>query len=114
MAARLLGEAENHAQAQAAALADLLGGEEGLEDVVDILRGYAGAGIGDREPDVMARRYIALCGGVVVIQFDVGGFDGQPAALRHGIAGVHGQVEQRTFQLARVDLGGRQAAGKDL
>ncbi len=48
-AAGLLDDAVDHGEAEPGALADLLGGEEGLEDLVDDLRRDAGAGVLDLE-----------------------------------------------------------------
>ena len=50
IAAGLLGEAERLAQPEAGALADFLGGEERLENRIQVRSGDAGAGIGDRRP----------------------------------------------------------------
>ena len=43
-----------------------------------------------------------MVGDVILIEGRVGGFDGQLAALRHGVAGVERQVEERGLQLAGV------------
>ncbi len=48
VAAGPLHDAVDHGEAEAGALAELLGGEEGLEDVLEHLRRDAGAGVGDR------------------------------------------------------------------
>ena len=50
--------------------------------------------------------------GAVVEPF-VGGLDGQPAAVRHGVARVDAQVEQRVFELVGIDQRRPQAAGAD-
>ena len=42
------------------------------------------------------------------IQLDIGGFNGQVSALRHGVAGVDGQVHDDLFDLSRVGLHLRQ------
>jgi hypothetical protein len=42
--------------------------------------------------------------GIRIVEEGVSGFDGQLAALRHGIARVDGYVEDRAFQLMRVGL----------
>src|ERR1044072_5829764 len=55
-AAGLAGEAVDHGEAEAGALADLLGGEEGLGHLLQYLGRDAAAGIGDGEHDIIARR----------------------------------------------------------
>jgi hypothetical protein len=50
----LLCEAEGLAKAEAGALADFLGGEERLEDGLDIVRRDAAAGVCDRDRDIVA------------------------------------------------------------
>ena len=56
VAARLLDEAVDHAQPEAGALAGRLGGEERLERALDHLRAHAGAGVADRDHDVLPGR----------------------------------------------------------
>ena len=43
----------------------------------------------------------------------VGGLDRELAAVRHGVARVHGQVEDRALQLVRVGVGAPQASGQN-
>ena len=52
----LLGEAVDHAEAKAAALADLLGREEGLHYLFEHVGGDAGAGVRDAELHIIAGR----------------------------------------------------------
>ena len=67
MTARLLGEAIDHAEAQAAALAYLLGGEEGLESVLHCLLVHADAGIQNREEHILAQPDIGMSRRVIVV-----------------------------------------------
>ena len=39
---------------------------------------------------------------VVLIQRDIGGLDGQLAAVGHGVASVHGEVQDHLFDLAGI------------
>ena len=55
--------------------------------------------------DVQVRRGIAL------VQLDVAGLDGQPAAGRHGVPGVDRQVQQDLLDLAGVGLDRPQPVG---
>ena len=54
MAARLLGEAVDHRQPEAGALADRLGREERLEDLRERVRRHADAGVADADDGVVA------------------------------------------------------------
>ncbi len=99
-AARLLDEAVDHGEAQAGAAPRTLGGEEGLEDALDHRLLHAAAGVGDRQ-------HHAIAVGRVV---DVAGLDGQDAALvGHGVAAIDGEIDQRRFDLGRIDEGAPQA-----
>ena len=59
-AAGLLGESVDHAEAEAGALAHLLGGEERLEGAAGDLGRHAGAGIGHGDHDVVAGPRLAV------------------------------------------------------
>ena len=56
-AAGLLDDAVDGREAEAGALADFLGREERLEDLVDDLRRNAGAGVGHLDQHVVGRRH---------------------------------------------------------
>ena len=63
-AAGLVGEAEDLAEAEAGALADRLGGEEGLERALEHVGRHAAAGVGDADLDIIAGADVAdLVGG---------------------------------------------------
>ena len=100
--ARLAHEAVDHRQAEARALADRLRREERVERLGDDIRAHAGAGIGHAEREVLAGIEVALLGATVVEPF-VGGLDGDAPAIRHRVAGVDAEVEQRILELARID-----------
>ncbi len=91
VAARLLDDRIDLAEAEAGALAGALGGEEGIEHLVDEMGGDAGAGVADLDPD-------AVVGAG-------GGGNPDRAAVGHRIAGVDDEVEDRQFEL--VGVGGR-------
>src|SRR3989338_369136 len=92
-AAVLLDDAVADGQAQAGAPAGGLGGEEGVVDLAQVLRGDADAGVADLDLDA-----------AVV----VAGADGELAALRHGVAGVDQQVQEDLLELAGVAADDRQ------
>jgi len=52
----LLGKAIDHAQPEAAAFAELLGGEERLQDLFENFGRDSGAGVAHRQLDIVARR----------------------------------------------------------
>lgn len=96
----LPGEAVDHGKPRARALADVLGREERIENPRRHRVRHAGAAVGDRDLDIVARRQV----GLVRRQAKIGERDVQRAALGHGIAGVVGEVEDRLFQLAWTDV----------
>ena len=112
LATGLLGEAVDHRQAESGALSDRLGGEERVEGAGDHLRRHAGAAVADAQRDVLPGRQLALARRPLV-EPAVAGLDGQPAAGRHRVARIDAQVEQRVLELARVDEGAPQPAGRD-
>ena len=105
MPARLPDEAVDLAQAKAGALADLLGGEERLEHPLHRLLVHPVAAVGDGDGHVMARLRVGVAGGVGAVESDVRGLDEQPAAGRHGVAGVHGEIEHGALELVGVRFG---------
>ena len=110
--ARLLGEAIDHRQAEAGALADRFRCEERLEHPRDHLRRHAGAGVGHGNRQVLPRRHVVRARRPL-IQPLVGGLDGDATAVRHRVAGVDAQVEQRVLELRGIDQRGPEAGRSD-
>ena len=109
-AAGLLDDAVDRGQAKAGAFADVLGGEERLEDLADDRRRNAGAGVGDFDQHVVRRRH-AL--GVIALAFargHIGGAHVQPAAVRHGVARIDREIDDHLLELRDVDLDRPQVA----
>jgi hypothetical protein len=48
-----------------------------------------------------------------LIHFDVGSLDAEPAAVRHGVACVHHEIDDDLSELARVDLHGTELGCQD-
>src|SRR3546814_8802439 len=92
VAARLLDEAVHHAEAESAALAHVLGGEEGLEGVAANLLAHAAAGIAHRDQDIGSGGNFQL--GRRLFDRDVGGLDGEPSTVRHRV-----RSEEHTSEL---------------
>ena len=105
MPARLSDKAVDLAEPKSAALADLLGREERLEDPAHHLRRHAFAGIGDPNRDVITGREFRhrLC--FRRSQLLAAGRDAHAAALRHRVAGIDDQVQERGLELRAVDVG---------
>ena len=96
VAARPAGEPVDLAEPQPGSLANLLGGEEGLEDVGELFGRDTAPGVGHRQAYEVAGEVAALQAA------DILGLDADEAAARHGVAGVHGQIQERQFELAGV------------
>ena len=65
---------------------------------------HADAGVADAEQDVRARRDVAVRWRVALVELDVGGLDREPAAARHRVARVGGEVEDHLLDLRAVGL----------
>src|SRR5947207_12907822 len=102
MPARLSDKAVDLAEPKSAALADLLGREERLEDPAHHLRRHAFAGIGDPNRDVITWREFRdrLCFGRS--QLPAAGRDAHAGTLRHRIPRVADQVQERALELSAV------------
>ena len=105
MAARLHGEAVDHAEAEAGGDGRRLGGEEWFSRPLDHVGWHAGAGIGHRENNIVALRHFGVLGGIRRRQTRVGGLDREVAAMRHRIARIQCQIEQRIADLRRIGIG---------
>ena len=99
LASRLLGEAEDLAQAEARALAHALGGVERLEDPVNLPRLDAASRIGERHRDVGAG-----ADGEARDALDRVDIDREPALPLHGVAGVHRHVHERRVELTGIGM----------
>ena len=94
-------EAENLAEAEARALADRLGGEEGLECAFEHFGRHSAAGVGDADLHIFAGANVAdLVGGELHV---LGGDTHHPLTV-HRVAGVYGKIDDRIFELVRVDI----------
>ena len=102
MAARLLCKTVDHAQAKPRPSADTLGGEKRLERAGHHLGFHAGAGVGDRQGDIVTGFDIDLRGSVIPVQRHVLGLNRQDAAVGHRITGVDGEVQNGVFDLTGV------------
>jgi len=105
MAARLLDETIDHAQAEAGTLAELLGSEERLEHPVSDRRRNAGAVVAHRYHDVGTQHRFRIGPDISLVEHDIGALECQLAAVGHGVAGIDGEIDQRGGQLGRIGVG---------
>ena len=99
--AALVHDAVHRGEPEPRALALLLGGEEGLEEVRLHVRVHADARVRHLEHHVRARldpdpRRLVLADRAI------GRLDGQPAAVRHGVARVDGEVQEHLLDLTGI------------
>ena len=109
-ATELGGEPIDLGQAETAPFANVLGGEEGLEGVLQHLGRHTGPVVRHADHDVFAahqlRRERRLPRG------HVRRGDADRAALRHGIPRVDREVQQHELELGRVAAGGPEVGGQ--
>ena len=94
----------NGGQPQAGPLAAPLGSKEGFEDVIQRLLIDAGARVAHRQRHVWTGIHRGVGPRKGFCERHIGGFNGELAALRHGIPGVDGQVHDDLFHLSWVGL----------
>ena len=75
--------------------------KKGFDGVGDDLRRHARSGVRDADYSVAAGGQVQ---GGSISGFEVlpGDIDGECAALRHGISGIDGEIQQGVFKLARI------------
>ncbi len=60
--------------------------------------------IADRHHHVLAGHYLGVGGGVALVQIDVRGLNRQQPAVRHRIARVDSEVQNRALELVLIDI----------
>ena len=104
----LLDDAKHGGQPKPRALANVLRRKEGLEDPCLRDRIHADTRVRDRQQNMRSGGEANMLGGHGRLDVHVGGLNPQPAAIRHGVARVRGEVHQDLLQLRRIDLDGAQ------
>ena len=112
-AAGLLDDAIDRRQPKPGALADLLGREERLEDLVDDLAWNAGAGVGDVDPDIFGRRHALVGEPRGFFARDICCSYGELAAIGHRVARIDGEVDDHLLELRDVDFHRPEVAAMD-
>ena len=102
VAPALLDHAVDGRQAQTSAFPSLLGGEERLEDVPARFGVHAMAGVAHRDHHELAGLHAGMSSGVGLIEADIGGLDGELAPGRHGVSGVHREIDHGLLDMARI------------
>ena len=108
--AGLLDETEDLAEPETRSLGSALGGEERFEGLRRDLRGHSRACIGDGDKHVLALLGADVVRRVDGVEMSVRRFYRQLAALGHGVAAIHRQIEDRALELARIGIGAPEAA----
>ncbi len=114
IAARLLDDAVHRRQAKPCALADILGGEERLEDARLDVGGHAGAAVLDEDRAVIVDRQDIAVHRAHVRRRHFAGADGERSPRRalgeHRIAAIDCEVDDHLFELAGVSTDGAEIA----
>src|SRR5262245_10099781 len=105
MPGRLLDEAVDHAQSETGSLAGTLGGEKRIEHLVDYVGANADAGVAHRDQDVVSGADIIIVPGVILVEHDEAGLKDELAPIRHCVARVQCEIEQRSCKLGGIDGG---------
>ncbi len=98
MSVGLPGKTVNHCQTQAASPALSFGRIEWVKGMRDSIGIHPHSGVGYGNLHILTRSDIMHIS-IVVVHCHVGSLDGQQAAIRHGIPGVDGKVQDGVFQL---------------
>ena len=93
----------DHAEPQPSPLANLFGGEERFEYARQHLGRHAGAGIPNRQGDIVANGQFMIQKREDPIDRAVLGFEREGTASGHGVASVEHQVENRSLELPGID-----------
>src|SRR5271166_2242794 len=96
----LLDDAIYRGQAQTSSFAGFFGGKERLEDARHGSLVHAAPSVADRKHDVFSWRYGVLLLGKGLVEFNGASFENKLAATRHGIAGIHREVDHDLVKLA--------------
>ena len=69
-------------------------------------------GVGHGQHDILARNDFRLSRRVFLIQVDIRGLNRELPTVRHRVAGVYRQIENRNFELVRIGLRAPYTAAK--
>ncbi len=98
----LLGEAEDHGEAETGALTDVFGHEERLEDALHQVGGHALAGVRHGDDDIATGFHVFRQDSILDEDFGVFRFEDQATTTVHGVADVVDQIEHGLLELYRV------------
>ena len=100
----LFHDAIDRGQTEAGTLAHVFGREEWIEDARDNFRRDAAARVGDAQADKRPLAGFGVTHRLRFAQLHRQCFNAQPSPARHGVAGVHHQVEQHLLHHPAVGL----------
>src|SRR5260370_26609403 len=101
--AMLFHDSKHGCQAEARALADLLGSEKRFEDAIDRRGVHPNARVGYREQHIAPWPYVVgIKAAVVFVDVDVLGLDDESSAFRHSISRIQTEVHKHLVNLDRV------------
>ena len=98
----LMDDPVGRGEAEPPALADVLGGEEGLEDAGAGRRIHPGSAIAHGEHHMRAGSRVDVPLHVRVVQLDIARADRELPSLRHGIPSIDGQNEDDLLELPTI------------
>ena len=102
--AGLFDEAVHLRESKPGSVTDVLGGEERIERLCLHVRRHSASVVRHRQHDVLAGQHLVLGRSVFFVQMDVRGLQRQLAPVRHGVPGVHGQIENGHLQLIGIGV----------
>ena len=100
----LFDDAIDHGQAEAGALAHLLRREEGLEYLLLHISGYAVAIVLDFNQHIVGRRQRFFVEGRAFRRLDIARAQMNLAALGHGVARIHHEIDDHLLELIDVSF----------
>ena len=107
----ILDDAQGGGQPQSGALARLLGGKEGIENLILDFRRNAGTRVGDANHHMGSRLGFGMRRHIFVVQGAILRCNDKPAAVGHGVAGIDAQVHQHLTELRFVAYDAPQILG---
>ena len=94
----------NRGQTQAGSFSHLLGRKKWIEDARHHFRANAGAGVRNADHGEGTGWHTRMRAGTRLVKFDIVRLNHQLATVRHGVAGIDGEVHEDLVNLRGVSL----------